>query len=118
VSGKLFRDLIEDTMQFVARALCRIESGETPETDLHNVRIFLLDILDLIEPDLEITAAADDLHRLASECVYEQEREVLADEEPHVRPELARAARETLVRLHEALLQARPREETHRIGLW
>ena len=118
MSAKLLCDLIEDNIQFVAHALCRIEAGETPETDLHNLRIFLLEALDLIEPDPRITAAADDLHRLASECVYEQEREVLTEETPHVRPENVKAAREALLRFREALLQAQPRSETHRVMLW
>ena len=118
VSAKLFCDLIEDNIKFVAHALRRIEMGETPDTDLHSLRIFLVDALDLIEPDPGITAAADDLYRIASECVHEQEREVLTEEEPHVRPQQARAVREALLRLREMLLQARPRDETHRIGLW
>ena len=88
---------------------------ETPETDLYNLRIFLLDTLDLIELDPRITAAADELHRLASECVYEQEREVLTHEEPHVRPEQGRLARVALLTLRDVLLQACPRD---RNGIW
>jgi hypothetical protein len=115
MSATLLRDFIEDNVQFVARALCRIESGETPETDLHNLRIFLLDALDLIEPDSRTIAAADDLYRLASECAYEQEREVLTEEKPHVRLEHMKAAREALLTFREALLQAQPRSEMYHV---
>ncbi len=102
---------------FISRALSRIEAGDAPETELHNVGVDLLTALNLTEPDPTITEAADDLSRLTAHCVHEQKREVLIEEKPHVRPDYVRAMNDAFLRFHNALSAARPNEQALKLGL-
>jgi hypothetical protein len=61
VAQKSFQDAMNENLQFIRRALHRIAVGEAPETELRNVRVYLMNTLDLIEPDSRITESADEL---------------------------------------------------------
>jgi hypothetical protein len=67
-------DALEETLGFVQRALDHIESGDSAEAELHNLRAYLINILDLIERDPAIEAASDDLYSVAQELAGEPER--------------------------------------------
>ena len=54
-------DTLEETLGFVQRALDRIETGDSAEAELHNLRAYLINILELIERDPGIEAASDDV---------------------------------------------------------
>ena len=112
-----FQDALNANVQFISRALHQIEAGNAPETELHNVRVYLVATLELIEPDPRITKAADELSRLAAECVSEQGREMLAQKEPHAQPNHVRAMNDALSRFREALSVARPSEQALKLGL-
>ena len=112
-----FQDALDENVQFISRALHQIEAGNAPETELHNVRVYLVTTLELIEPDPTITKAADELSRLAAECVAEQERDVLVQKEPHVQPDHVRAMNDAFSRFRGALSVARPSEQALKLGL-
>src|SRR5215207_2644681 len=60
-------DALEETLGFMQRALDRIQAGEAIEAELHNVRAYLLNILELVDRDPGIEAASDDLYAVAKE---------------------------------------------------
>ena len=60
-------DALEETLGFIQRALDRIVAGEGVEAELHNVRAYLVNILELVERDPGIEAASDDLYAVAKE---------------------------------------------------
>ena len=106
------QDALNENVQFISRALHQIEAGNAPETELHNVGVYLVTTLELIEADPTITKAADELSRLAAECVSEQGREVLAQKEPHVQPDHVRAMNDAFSRFPDALTVARPSQQS------
>ena len=109
MAQKKFQDAMDENFQFIGRALHRIEAGEAPETELRNLRIYLMNTLDLIEPDSRITEAADELSRLVTGCV---------SREPHGRSDRAHAMNYAFARFGVALATARPNEEALRMGLY
>ena len=117
VPEKSLLNALQENVRFIARALSRIEAAENGETGLRNVRVYLLNTLELIEPDHRITQASDELYHCASLCVEEQEREVLLEGEPRVSPRLVQAANDALMRFEDALSSARPNEQALRLGL-
>ena len=60
------RDAVDETLGFVERALDRIRNSDSAEAELHNVRAYLVNILDLVERDPGIEAASDDLYQVAA----------------------------------------------------
>jgi hypothetical protein len=58
---------LEETLGFIERALDRIRAGEAAAAELHNVRAYLVNILELVERDPGIEAASDDLYSVAKE---------------------------------------------------
>ena len=99
-------DTLEETLGFVQRALDRIETGDSAEAELHNLRAYLINILELIERDPGIEAASDDLYSVAKELVVE----------PGRGPRISRL-REALLRLGDRLASARPSEQARHLGL-
>ena len=53
-------DALEETLGFIQRALDRIRAGDNAEAELHNVRAYLVNVLELVERDPGIEAASDD----------------------------------------------------------
>ena len=54
------------TADFIQRALDRIRADDAVEAELHNVRAYLLNILELVDRDPGIEAASDDLYAVAN----------------------------------------------------
>ncbi len=65
MTQKSFAEALEETMSFIERALDRITRNEGAEAELHNVQAYVLNILELVDRDPGIDAAADDLQRAA-----------------------------------------------------
>src|SRR3954452_11056220 len=59
-------DALEETLGFIQRALDRIVAGEDLDAELHNVRAYLVNVLELVERDPGIEAASDDLYQVAA----------------------------------------------------
>jgi hypothetical protein len=97
---------LQTNLRFIARALRHIEVGEDFETELRNLRTFILTCLEGTEPSKALVDAADDLYQRAHELAYEQEREILLDEEPHVSPTHLEAAEAALARFQIALFDS------------
>src|SRR3954468_19266522 len=58
---KLLAAMLEERIASMEDALTQLEQPEHAQTGLHNLRAHLLNLLELIERDAGITAAADDL---------------------------------------------------------
>ncbi len=104
-------DEVRSSLRVTARALRRIETGKDLEPELRNLRIFILECLELVGPDERLIRAADELYRLAYECAYEQEQDILFDEEPYVSPTCLQATEEALERFQAALADVRAGEK-------
>ena len=100
-------DALEETLGFIERALDRIRAGEAAETELHNVRAYLLNILELVERDAGIEAASDDLYAVAKELAGGTDKGT----------RMARLMNEALLRFGERLATARPSEQARQMGL-
>ena len=99
---------IQINLRFIARALRQIEAGEDFETELRNLRTFILACLEGTEPSKALVDAADELYRRAHELAYEQEQDIILDEEPHVSPTHLEAAEAALARFQIALSEVGP----------
>jgi hypothetical protein len=64
--SRSLHDALDETLGFIGRALDRIRAGDGAESELHNVRVYLVNILELIERDPGIEAASDDLYQVAA----------------------------------------------------
>ena len=49
--SRSLHDALDETLGFIGRALDRIRAGDGAESELHNVRVYLVNILELIERD-------------------------------------------------------------------
>ena len=58
-----FSEAVREASDDIAAAVSRIEQNYEAETELHNVKAYLLNLLDLVERSPGIQAAADDLDR-------------------------------------------------------
>lgn len=105
---------LQKTLRLIARALSRIEAGEYLETELRNLRSLILDCLDIAGPAKALIQSADELYRLAHECAYEQEQDILLDEEPHVTPSRLAAAEAALASFQAVVVQTqRQQRDAH-----
>jgi hypothetical protein len=99
---------LQTNLRFIARALRHIEAGEDLEPELRNLRTFILACLEGTEPSKALVDAADDLYQRAHDLAYEQEQDIILDEEPHVSPTHLEAAEAALARFQIALFEAEP----------
>jgi hypothetical protein len=88
-------------------ALDRIRAGEGAEVELHNVRAYLLNILELVERDPGIEAASDDLYAVARELAGGADRGT----------RMSRLLDEAFLRFGDRLASARPSEQARQLGL-
>src|SRR5215218_2452246 len=98
-------DALEETLGFIQRALDRIQAGDAVEAELHNVRAYLLNILELVDRDPDIEAASDD---------YAVAKQFSGG------PRGARMSKllhEAFLRFGDRLRSARPSEQARVIGL-
>lgn len=105
---------LQKTLRLIARALRRIEAGEYLETELRNLRSLILDCLDLVGSTKALIQSADELYRLALECAYEQEQDMLLNEEPLVTRTRLEAAEAALKQFQTALSDACERQQSGR----
>jgi hypothetical protein len=99
-------DALEETLGLIQRALDGIRAGEGAEAELHNVRAYLLNILELVERDPGIEAASDDLYAVAKELAGG----------PDLGPRLSRLLHEAFLRFADRLASARPSEQAASLG--
>ena len=97
--------VLQERITGIEEALLLIEQHTEAETGLHNIEAHLLNLLELIECKLGITAAADDLLQAAraSRLVHD--------------PAQARLLREAFQRFRDRLKSARPSERGRMMGL-
>src|SRR3954466_1907909 len=100
-------DALEETLGFIQRALDRIQAGEAVEPELRNVRAYLLNILERVDPDPVIEAASDDLYDVAKQCSGGPDRGARMSQLLH----------EAFLRFGDRLRSARPSEQARGIGL-
>ncbi len=111
VVTKPLAEVLDETFGFIEQALTRIEAREGAAIELHNLRAYLLNVLDLVDRDPGIDAAADDLHEAARALVAADQ-----DGQP-LSPSQRRLPEEAYFRFRERLLNARPSEAARRMGL-
>src|SRR5215204_4105992 len=102
---KLLAEMREDRIASIEDALIQIEQREHAQTGLHNLQAHLLNLLELIERDAGITAAADDLLSTAT----------ASHEGDH--PARVRLLREAFQRFRDRLPSARLNERGRMMGL-
>jgi hypothetical protein len=73
MAGKSFRQALDETFGMVAEAVQRIRAIQNAETELHNLRAYIINALDLVEGDKRLAQAGDELYRVAAEFVGEVE---------------------------------------------
>ena len=67
-----FAAAIQETLEYVERALARLEQGDGAAAEVHNIRAYLVNTLELTKRDPGIEAAADDLYATATAFVAGQ----------------------------------------------
>ena len=97
--------VLQERVTFVEDALLLIEQHAYAETGLHNIEAHLLNLLELIEGKLGITAAADDFLQAAraSRLVHD--------------PVQACLLREAFQRFQKQLVSARLNERGRKMGI-
>jgi hypothetical protein len=107
---KSFAEAVLETAGFIDRAVARIEAGQGVATEAHNVRTYLISLLEIVERDPGLDAAADDLH---AACTAFAEAAEKAGPDQRQR----RLLREAVIRFKDRLPAARPNEAARRLGL-
>ena len=102
---KLLAAMREERIAAIGEALTQLEQPEHAQTGLHNLQAHLLNLLDLIERDAGITAAADDLLSTATAFIKGDH------------PARARLLREAFQRFQDRLPSARLSEHGRMMGL-
>jgi hypothetical protein len=100
-------DALDETIAFIERALGRIRADEGAEAELHNLRAYLVNVLDLVERDPGIEAASDDLYAVARRLAEGSDKG----------PRMRRLLVEAFQRFHDRLSLARPSERALQMGL-
>jgi hypothetical protein len=105
-------EALEEALGFLERAVAKIERQEDAQIELHNVRAYILNILDLVERTPGIAAAADDLYAAAVAVTS-------AADKPGESVELRqlRLLREARQRFEERISRASPSEQAKHLGL-
>jgi len=102
---KLLAEMRQERIASIEDALIQIEQREHAQTGLHNLQAHLLNLLELIERDAGITAAADDLLSAATAFIKGDH------------PARARLLREAFQRFQDRLQSARLSEHGRMMGL-
>jgi hypothetical protein len=105
--SRSLHDALEETLGFIQRALDRIQAGDAVEAELHHVRAYLLNILELVERDPGIEAASDDLYAVAKEVSGGPDRGT----------RMSWLLQEAFLRFGDRLRSARPSQQARGIGL-
>src|SRR5215213_11837557 len=97
--------MLEERIASMEDALTQLEQQDHAQTGLHNLQAYLLNLLELIERDAGITAAADDLLSTATAFIKGDH------------PARARLLREAFRRFRDRLPSARLSEHGRMTGL-
>ena len=108
-----FAAAIRETLEYLEKAIARIEKGEAAEAEAHNIRAYLINTLDLTERDPGIEAAADDLYAMTAAFVPFDGAEVEHGPERGDRG----ALRQAFLQLMQKLAGARPSAKARATGL-
>jgi hypothetical protein len=106
MAEKSLATALEETLGFIERALERVRADENAEAELHNVRAYFINVLELVERDPGIEAASDDLYAVAKELAGGADRGT----------RMSRLMK-AFLRFRERLATARPSEQARRMGL-
>ena len=118
MAEKSFRQALDETFGMIAEAVQRIEAVQNAETELHNLRAYIINALDLVEDDKRLAQGGDELYRAAAEFVGEVEIEIVSGRsEPHISPERPKALEMALEDFRQVLQSATPSEKARRMGL-
>ena len=102
---KSLAEMLEEGIASIKDALTQLEQLEHAQIGLHNLQAHLLNLLELIERDAGVTAAADDLLSTAT-AFHEGDH-----------PARARLLREAFRRFQDRLQSARLSEHGRMMGL-
>ena len=102
-----FAAILEDRLEHIEAAVAVIEKGEGGRPELDGLREHLIGILDQVDRNPGIEAAADDLYEVAARTVVENasERERIARDR--------RILREAALRFRDRLGTAQPKPKGH-----
>ena len=113
---KSFHDALADTVSLIEGALARIEQQDDAQAVLHNLRADLTKVLELVERNPGIEAAADDLRDAAESYVAAQDHRTADGGRLGLNPARGRALADAFARFRDRLLQARPNERARLMG--
>ena len=118
MAEKNFQKAVDETFAMISEAVRRIEAVQNAETELHNLRVYIINTLDLVEEDQRLAQAGDKLYRIAAEFVSEVHVEIVSGRsEPHISPERFEALEKALIDFGQVLQSATPTEKAQRMGL-
>jgi hypothetical protein len=98
---------LEETLGSIERAVERIRTGDGGETELRDIRAYLLSMLDLVERDPGIDAASDDVFASAKALADGADKGT----------RMSRLTSEALLRFRDRLALARPSKQARNMGL-
>ena len=107
-----FTEAVQQVSDFVAQALTRIENNHGEEAELHNIRAYLLNLLELVERSPGLEAACDDLYETAAALVSTRNTDG-----PAVLMKRKRLLREAYQRFQIRLVTAHPSAKAKHMGL-
>ena len=100
-------DTLEESLEFIQRALDRIRAGDNADAELHNVRAYLVNVLELVERDPGVEAASDDLYQVATVLAGGSDKGTRR----------SRLLDEAFLRFRDRLASASPSERAVQMGL-
>jgi hypothetical protein len=100
-------DALEETLGFIQQALARVRAGDNANAELHHVRAYLVNVLELVERDPGIEAACDDLYQVATVLAGNSDKGI----------RMSRLLDEAFLRFRDRLASARPSERALHMGL-
>ena len=102
--SRSLHDALDETLGFIGRALDRIRAGDSAESELHNLRAYLVSI-HRARPGIE--AASDDLYQVAAVLAGGTDQGT----------RMARLLNEAFLRFRDRLGLAQPSERAKQMGL-
>jgi hypothetical protein len=110
MTHKTFADALEETANVIERAVDCISRDESAEAELRNLRIYVSNVLELVERNVGIEVAADDLCETSRVFVAG----LVSKGDLSRRGQLMR---EAYLRFRNRLMNARPSEHARRMGI-
>ena len=112
MAQQTFAEAVQEVSDFVARALTRIEDNHGEEAELHNVRAYIINLLELVERDAGLEMACNDLYDAALALVT-----ATSADGPEVITRRRRLLREAYLRFQTRLVSLRPGHKAKHMGL-